>query len=76
MAIKVINLKKLTQSYHRQLLNNEVEVLLQLKSPNILKVFDIFSSQNNTYIITEFCDKGDLASHIKKQGFLQEAVAV
>ena len=56
VAIKVINMQKLTSPFHKELLNNEIEVLTKLKSPNIMQVLDIFKSQNNTYIISEFCD--------------------
>lgn len=50
------------------LLNNEVNALKQLKHPNILQTVDILMTKNNVYIITEFCEGGDLLKYIKTNG--------
>jgi serine/threonine protein kinase len=42
------------------MLEGEIEALKKLSHPNILKCHDIFSTTNNCYIITEFCNEGDL----------------
>ena len=44
------------------------EVLKSLKnSHNILEVYDIYNTKNNTYIITELCDGGDLSKFISSR---------
>jgi serine/threonine protein kinase len=46
-------------------LTNEIETLKKVKGENILKLHDVFHTMNNTYIITEFCNAGDIGSFIK-----------
>ncbi len=56
MAVKVIDLKMLKNEINRILLESEIEILKELKSKqNILTLFDVFTTKNNTYIITELC---------------------
>ena len=45
-------------------------------SDNILDVYDIYNTKNNTYIITELCDGGDLAKHISSKKCLTEPDAI
>jgi serine/threonine-protein kinase ULK2 len=53
---------------HKNLLASEIEVLKSLKNcENIIEVYDIYNTRNNTYIITELCDGGDLAKVISSK---------
>ena len=62
---------------HKILLASEIEVLKILKnSENIIDVYDIYNTKNNTYIITELCDGGDLANFISKKQIIPEAEAI
>ena len=72
VAIKVINLHSLPSRFHRQLLENELQILRKVQSEHIIEVFDIFQTLNNTYIITEYCDSGDLSSFLKQKKKLNE----
>jgi len=45
-------------------------------SENIIEVYDIYTTKNNTYIITELCESGDLAKIINNRKTLPEAEAV
>ena len=58
------------------LLKNEIAALKAFNSKNILKLFDVFQTQNNTYIITELCESGDLSGLLKKRGRIEEQEAV
>lgn len=41
-------------------------MLKELKAqPHILALHDVFTTKNNTYIITELC-QSDLSKHVKK----------
>ena len=72
----MIDMKKINNEVHKNLLSSEIEVLKALKnSENILDVYDIYNTKNNTYIITELCDGGDLAKHISTKKSLSEADA-
>ena len=49
------------------MLEGEVDALKKLSHINIIKCFDIYSTVNNYYIITEFCNEGDLENLLKKR---------
>jgi serine/threonine protein kinase len=56
----------LKNEINRILLDSEIEVLKELKHlPHILTLHDVFTTKNNTYIITELCDS-DLSKVVKK----------
>ena len=66
VAVKVIDLKMLKNEINRILLQSEIKVLKELRSqPHILALHDVFTTKNNTYIITELCSS-DLSKHVKK----------
>ncbi|CAD8137639.1 unnamed protein product [Paramecium octaurelia] len=73
VAIKVIDMK---QQIHTQLLKNEIRALKSFNHQNILKLFDVYQTENNTYIITEFCDSGDLEKFIRKNLKIKEPEAI
>lgn len=56
-------------------LNIEIEILKKLKHPNLIHCLDVYSTVNNCYIITEFCDQGDLQNRITTRGPLKEPEA-
>lgn len=67
VAIKVIDIKSIQGKPQKKMLEGEIEALKKLNHPNILKCHDIFSTANNCYIITEFCNEGDLENLLKKR---------
>jgi len=49
-------MKMIKGDVHKNLLNSEIDILKSLKnSNNIIDLFDIYTTKNNTYIITELC---------------------
>jgi len=42
----------------------------------VIEVYDIYNTKNNTYIITELCDGGDLAKLISSRKAMPEAEAI
>jgi serine/threonine protein kinase len=67
VAIKVIDLKSITDRSARQMLEGEIDALKKINHSNVLKCHDIYSTVNNCYIITEFCNEGDLDNLLKKR---------
>ncbi|CAD8144278.1 unnamed protein product [Paramecium pentaurelia] len=65
VAIKVIDRRMINQTNTQQLLN-EIRSMKQLNHKNIVKFLDFYETQNNFYIISEFCNGGDLRDIIKK----------
>lgn len=46
----------LKNEINRILLESEIEILKELKNkPSILTLYDVFTTKNNTYLITELC---------------------
>lgn len=75
MAIKVINMSMLKSEVHQTLLASEIECLRKLaKSTNIIELFEVYTTKNNTYIITELCENGDLSKLIQKKKMPETAV--
>ena len=69
-------MRRIKGDVHKNLLNSEIEVLKSLKgSPGIIEVFDIYNTRNNTYIITELCEGGDLSKLISNHKGLPESQA-
>lgn len=53
----------------------EIEILQQVKSPNIVAVHEVMESPNNYYMILELCDC-DLEKYIKLHPHISEHQAV
>ena len=51
---------------------NEIEILKNLDHPNIVKIFEFFIEADGYYIITEYCNGGELFQAIKLNGFFSE----
>lgn len=39
---------------------------------NVVKLLDVYQTNNNMYIVTEYCKDGDLRNYIKKKYKLGE----
>lgn len=77
VAIKVIDMRMLKGEVHRNLLASEIEVLKSFKNArNTIQVYDIYTTKNNTYIITEYCQGGDLSRMISARRGMNETEAV
>ena len=76
MAIKVVDLRSIRDRSKKQMLEGEIDALKKLNHQNIMKCFDIYSTQNNCYIITEFCNEGDLENLLKKRDKLPESEVI
>lgn len=51
---------------------NEINILRQLDHPNIMKIYEVFEDHDYYYIISEFCDQGNLAELMEQLGYLNE----
>lgn len=40
--------------------------------PNIVKLLDVYQTSNNMYIVTEFCQNGDLRNYLRKKRKIPE----
>ncbi|CAK91223.1 unnamed protein product (macronuclear) [Paramecium tetraurelia] len=69
VAIKVISSQTYTSPIQKSLLKNEISILLRIDHPHLMKVYEVSQSANNTYIVTEFCNGGNLEQQMKKTEF-------
>jgi serine/threonine protein kinase len=53
-------MKLVQNEVEKKLLNQEINALRLMNSPNVISLFDSFNTVNNTYIITEYCNQGSI----------------
>ncbi|CAF1046448.1 unnamed protein product [Rotaria sordida] len=73
VAIKQITKKQLAKS--QSLLEKEIKILKELtklKHENLVALLDCKESQNNVYLVMEFCNGGDLADYLQSRQTLSE----
>lgn len=50
--------------------------MIKARNPvNLLRLFDVFKTKNNLYIITEFCEGKDIAKVLRKKKVFSEVEA-
>ncbi|KAJ8974711.1 hypothetical protein NQ317_000377 [Molorchus minor] len=73
VAIKSITKKSLAKS--QNLLGKEIKILKELTElhhENVVALLDCKDSQNNVYLVMEYCNGGDLADYLAAKGTLSE----
>ena len=65
LAIKVVTLKKQSSS-NLEMLQEEINILREISHKNVIKCLDIIVQPQICYIVTEYCEGGDLYSNLKK----------
>ncbi|CAD8193869.1 unnamed protein product [Paramecium octaurelia] len=66
VAIKKIDSSMINKDkYLTDALNQEVQIMKQLDHPNIVKFIDKFNTDLSIYIVTEYCEDGDLRNIMK-----------
>ncbi|CAK79528.1 unnamed protein product (macronuclear) [Paramecium tetraurelia] len=76
VALKIVDKKILLTDYASQLIASEIEIMKLIEDKNIVRLIDVLQSVNNTYIITEFCNGGDLREYLKKRKSIPENDAI
>ena len=73
-AMKIIQCKS-TSENHSIAINKEINILKNLDHPNILKVYEFYSSEKYVYIINELCTGGELFDKIVDVKHFSESAA-
>ena len=71
----MIDKKLFLNAYNLKNIQSEIEIMKQVSHENIVKLFDIYQTSNNMYIITEYCDGGDLLVELRKRRKIGEGEA-
>ena len=72
VAIKAIIQKELKNF---QQFINEVNILIKMDHPNIIKIIEIWEWDNIFFVVTDFYEGGELYNYILKKGPLDESEA-
>ena len=56
-------------------MDTEIRVLKNSECPYIIKLHDVLKTQNNIYLIMEYCAGGDLENYVKVHGRVEEHIA-
>jgi serine/threonine-protein kinase ULK/ATG1 len=48
------------------IIEKEIDILLKLDHPNVIKLLDFKKTSNHYYLVFEFCEYGDLDQYIRK----------
>ena len=67
-CLKVMN-KKAMKGSDLQELKTEVEIMKICQHPNLVRLYDIYENQENTYLVMEYCEEGDLFKHLENYNF-------
>lgn len=69
-AIKSILKQKITK--HRLILKRELEILMYVDHPNIIKLYETYEDQLYLHLVMELCTGGDVCERIIAKGYLSE----
>ena len=62
--MKVINLQQIKCGAVSELIDSEISILTSLNHPNVLHCNEIFSSDKECLIVSEYCEGGDLQKQV------------
>ncbi|KAJ3437462.1 protein kinase [Anaeramoeba flamelloides] len=76
-AIKIISKQKiLNQKNSRDRVKKEIAVQKILKHPNILRLFEVYESENNLFLVLEYISGGELFDYIVDQNKIEPEEAL
>ena len=75
LAIKSINLSRVSDNYRVKFLPRELSILKSVQHVNICKIYEIFQVTDRIFIVMQFCPKGTIADLLQKIGPFSEAVS-
>ena len=73
-AMKIIPKSIIKEDENGRQLIDEIDILKSLEHPNIMKIYECFNDNENVYIISEYCNEGDLLGKMEKMHSMNEIV--
>ena len=75
-AVKIISKARFTRTsdknYHFESLRAEITVMQKMSHPNIIKLYEVYESATDLYLVMECCSGGELFDRIKEKGSYSE----
>lgn len=75
IAIKSINKEYLSEEKQRSKIMHEVNLLLSLRHPSVVKLYETFETSRHIMLVMELCAGGDLLNFVRKRKKLDEMTA-
>lgn len=75
VAVKVIDKKIFSNAYNVKNIQSEIDIMKKVSHDNIVRLHDIYQTTNNMYIVTEFCQDGDLFKLLQRRKKIPEGEA-
>lgn len=75
VAIKSINQEYLTDDKQRMKIMHEVGILLRLRHPSVVKLYETFETKRHIMLVMELCAGGDLLNFVRKRKKCEESLA-
>lgn len=72
IAIKSINKEYLSEEKQRSKIMHEVGILLQLRHPSVVKLYETFETGRHIMLVMELCAGGDMLNFVRKRKRLDE----
>jgi serine/threonine protein kinase len=66
VAIKIVDKEDLKDPEEYKGLMNEIFIMRSLQNQNIVQIMDVIQSENNYYLVMEYCNSGDLEMALRK----------
>ena len=73
-AMKIIPKENILDDVDKSKIIDEILILKNLDHPNIMKIYECYVDTDNFYIISDFCDQGDLLGKMTKLGKMNQIV--
>ena len=73
VAMKII---KKHENMNNLLIKNEIDILKQLSHPNIVRIYEFYETENNFYLIDEYCACGELYNYINKSTLNEQQLSI
>lgn len=76
-AMKTISKQSVMSSPKlKELFDTEVKIMAGIKHPNIMHLYELLETNNNYYLVLDYCSSGDMERYVKKHKGLGEEEAV
>ena len=73
VAMKVITK---SDGMDSEYIKNELDILKKLSHPNIVRIYEFYESENDYYLINEFCNGGELYNYINKTKLNEQQLSI